>query len=548
MDTRTVKISTKQYFINMCIITFMLVIVGFIVEYGKVWVIKDVIDAGIKTQNINSFYKIASTYILLGTGGIFLNILLKMYLEKSIENYVYKLRSIMNRSSITRGHREKLDIGEITAKITDDVECIKTFYNSNLINIFNLIIYTSGSAIILLRLNYKLTILLYFIYIVITLLTNKINNPVKSIVEERQKATEKVNSTMSELISGVIEIKAFNAYKTLFTRYENAINTYTFLNNKTVLYNAMNGPLYIIFQLVPYIIIYIVGGLYVINNVITFGELILFGTFSGLLTSEVVNIPDLFNEYKKFKVSVVRVNNFIVTEDNQEDNHSNKAIVNNVMNNMESQKTAILLRDIAVSYDKDNEVIRDINIEINQNDKVGIIGPSGCGKSTLTKVLLNEVEFSGEAYIYGNDIKKCSSDYIRDNIAIVESDDYIFHETIKDNIWIGNLSQDESMVYKVAKIAGVDEFVGNYEERYDYVIGENGVGLSVGEKQRICIARMLLRNTKIILMDEATSALDMNMEKIILGNIAQEYNDKTIIMITHRSNNLNYFNKIIRME
>lgn len=197
----------------------------------------------------------------------------------------------------------------------------------------------------------------------------------------------------------------------------------------------------------------------------------------------------------------------------------------------------IEFKNLSYSFDDINNVLSNINLKIKNKSKVMVLGSSGSGKSTLFKILKQNYEVKRDkVYINGIDI----NDYKLNNIVYVSQNEILFSDTIENNI--GN------DIYKVSKICLVDEIVKKTQLGYKTLIEENGFNLSGGEKQRIILSRALANPFDILIIDEGLSQVDTNMERIIIKNILKEYQDKTIVFISHRLDNIDLFNQVIKIE
>ena len=192
-----------------------------------------------------------------------------------------------------------------------------------------------------------------------------------------------------------------------------------------------------------------------------------------------------------------------------------------------------------VCYEEgNNNILSNVNLEIKRGDKLFITGDSGCGKSTMMKLLLNYLQPSGgNIYIDNINIKDLSLEFLRSNITYISQNEYLYNDSIINNLKIVDCSEDD--IEMVNKIVGLDKIVSDLS----FVIEENGKNLSGGERKKIIIARALLHFKEVIIFDEAFNEIDIEEERKILENIFKYYPNKIYIMISHRKDNCNMFNK-----
>jgi ATP-binding cassette subfamily B protein/subfamily B ATP-binding cassette protein MsbA len=212
-------------------------------------------------------------------------------------------------------------------------------------------------------------------------------------------------------------------------------------------------------------------------------------------------------------------------------------------------KFHVEFKNVSFSYKEDQPIIKDVSFTIPAGKKTAIVGESGSGKSTLLKLIGRFYDVTqGEILVGGYDIRKLKLENLRKNFGYVFQDTYLFNMSIKDNIKFGNPLATEEEVVQAAKAAGAHQFIMDTEEGYDTILGERGVRLSGGEKQRISIARMMLKKPQIILLDEATSALDNVTEAAVKKSIEELAKGRTVVTVAHRLSTIREYDSIIVLE
>ena len=276
------------------------------------------------------------------------------------------------------------------------------------------------------------------------------------------------------------------------------------------------------------------GANQVIQGSMTIGELMGFNMLVGLVISPIQQLVGLFNKITELKVSVDRVGEILAVEPEQE-MASTPERLRAVMRDCQGQ---IVFEKVNFSYvanDKENFVMKDFDLEIPAGTRVAFVGPSGCGKSTIAKMILGfNIPKSGSCFIDGKELRSIDLGSLRRNIGVVLQDSFLFSGTVAENIALGDPAPDMKAVEEAAKLAGAHEFVINYPLGYQTLVGERGIGISGGQRQRLCIARALYRNPKILIFDEATSALDNESERQIQRNMDSILKGRTSITIAHR--------------
>jgi len=229
----------------------------------------------------------------------------------------------------------------------------------------------------------------------------------------------------------------------------------------------------------------------------------------------------------------------------------NKPEIQDVKNSKDLivEQANIEFKNINFSYNKERQILHNVSFEIPSGHKVAVVGPSGAGKSTLARLLFRFYETNqGEILIDGQNIKEVNQASLRKHIGIVPQDTVLFNESIFHNIQYARTGSALGEVRHAAKIANIDKFIESLPDGYDTIVGERGLKLSGGEKQRIAIARVILKNPRILIFDEATSSLDSHSEQVILKSLKKVAEEHTTLVIAHRLSTIVDANNIIVMQ
>ncbi len=428
--------------------------------------------------------------------------------------------------------------GEVLSRF-QDLSSIRDYLSNLMTTITTDLISCLLFSIVLWKYNHTLTIIMIISVLSTTIIT-VINNNHKKRNLKRIKASEDViNSYIIQGISNVDTIKGSHMEKRLIDKFE--------INNKSFqehIYNYLR-----LFEIEKYLkdnikdimilIIYSIGSYYVINNVLSLSNLIIFQTFSFYFINSSNNIINVLSNYHSYKITLDRVEELFMLE-KENFKHSyfylpytlNGDITINNLNYKIGTKT----------------IFNDLNITIKKGEKILLSGESGSGKSTLVKMLMRYIDVSFNTIKIANiDINHYHLQNIRSNIIYVSSNEYLFQDSIKNNICLYK-EYDEEELNKVCEICRVTELLKSKNITEDSIIEENGFNLSNGERQRIVLARALLKKSSIYIFDEALAQIDINNEKKILESIFSYLNDKTIIIISHRFNNKKLFDRVLKLE
>ena len=274
----------------------------------------------------------------------------------------------------------------------------------------------------------------------------------------------------------------------------------------------------------------------IINNQMSLSNIITFTFLTNYMINSMNNILELFKDYYYVKNSTKRANYLFEVESENLEKKTNFVLKGNIK-----------INNLSFGY-RDSTFLNNINIQIKEGEKVLILGESGSGKSTLLKLLLKYYQVNrNNIFINYIDINDIAISNIREEIACISQNEFLYDDTIKNNIVAGKKITEEEFL-EIAKLTYVDEFIKELFLGYDTKLEENGLNLSGGQRQRIMLARMLLKPSKIMLIDEGLNAIDINLERKILKNIFSKYKEKTIIVVSHRLENIDLFEQLIYLE
>lgn len=350
----------------------------------------------------------------------------------------------------------------------------------------------------------------------------------------RHRLDEKFNtgadaqSYLVEAVTGINTIKSLALEPASQTKWESLQANYTNAGFKASILSGNVGSLGQFIQKAFDLIILWYGAHLVIDRQISVGQLVAFRMLSSRVSGPILRLVQIWQEYQQTVISVRRIGDIFNTK--------TEVAINQSKTRLPNIDGSISFKDVSFRYGLNTaEVIKDMSFNIRPGTVIGIVGRSGSGKSTLTKLIQRlYIPEKGKILIDGVDISIVDPAWLRTQIGVVLQENFLFNMSIRDNIAINNPGASIEQVIEVAKIAGAHEFVIEFPEGYDTMIGEKGTGLSGGQKQRIAIARALLNNPRILIFDEATSALDYESERIIQNNLKSICRGRTVLIIAHR--------------
>ncbi|WP_253199879.1 ABC transporter ATP-binding protein [Clostridium estertheticum] len=449
-------------------------------------------------------------------------------LENMSQDSIFDIRNDIysNLQKLDFDFFDKTSTGDIMNKMTGDIDAVRHFLAWVCYNVLeNSFIFLFGIAIMF-SINYKLTLILLMFTPPIAYFARKLAIDVKPTFFNVRQQFSKLNSVAQENISGNRVVKAFAKEEFEIGKFGKENDEFRKRNIDSAKVWGKYLPIIDSLSISLNIVIILVGGIMVINQSITIGNLVTFNAMIFTINNPMRMAGWLINDIQRFSASGEKIIELMNT----------KPKIKNSENQVEEDriKGNIEFKNVNFNYG-DEEVLENINLKVSPGQTIAIIGHTGSGKSTFVSLLCRFYECTkGEILIDGYDIKDFNLRRLRKNIAVAMQDIFLFSDTIEGNIAYGLPTASMDEVRWAASIAGADDFINKMEEGYDTIVGERGVGLSGGQKQRISLARALLKNPSIIILDDTTSSLDIQTENNIRHSLDKYFKDKTTFIIAHR--------------
>lgn len=400
-----------------------------------------------------------------------------------------------------------------------------------------------GGIIGLFLINRNMTIFILAVipirYILVDILSKKKSVNFKKFMEYRRIAS----GWLGDQIEGIREYKLWNMFTSKIDKYTGLEKQAMGAYKKNRMLDEYNTSIEQFIDAFIAFVIYIVSGYLIINNEFTIGSAFAFITYSAYVASPINLLVNVKYNFAEIKPSADRLFAFF---DHEEENSR----FGRIKFNQKCRSDSIVLecRGITFGYDMDRDILEDIDLTIREHEKIGIIGDNGSGKTTLLNLIMGFISpTKGETYLCGLPYSELDINEIRDNITVVGQKNHLFQTTIKDNIDLnGKINIEE--IKKASTPCGADEFIQKLAGGYDYDIGVNGSNLSGGERQKIAMARAMLKPRVLWIFDEATTGFDVDSEKLWNKLLREELKGQTVIMITHKYSELKNMDRVFRLE
>jgi ATP-binding cassette subfamily B protein len=516
----------------MMIVMFLTIITTSVLGIIPSILTKDIIDVALPKENMN----LLLLYTLLSFGTLLVLNLISVgqsYLNSVIsKNIIRDLRAGMysHLQNMSLKFFSDVQTGEISSRINNDIGGIESVFSNTFIQIFQGIFVFVTTAATLFYTNWKLAIISLLTLPLFLAPTKKVGKMRWKIATQTQAKLAELTSIITETlnVSGSMLIKIFTKEKEKCREFENVNNEVTRLQIRETVVGRWFFMTIQTFVSISPMLIYLFGGLFMIkDHDITIGGIVMFVTLISRLYGPVTTFSNIHVDIVRSMALFERIFEYFDLK-SEIIEKPDAIIVNNL-------KGEISFENVQFSYNEKSSALSDIDLVIKAGQMAAFVGPSGAGKTTITYLVPRLYDTSGGAVLIdGVNIKDMVLESLRRQIGMVTQDTFLFNTTIRENLLFAKADADEKDIIEACKTANIHDFIVSLPEGYDTVVGDRGIKLSGGEKQRISIARTLLKNPKIVIFDEATSALDSNSENLIQQAIEPLLKSRTSLVIAHR--------------
>lgn len=431
--------------------------------------------------------------------------------------------------------------GETISRIITDVEQFSDGLLMGFSQLFTGVVTIAGTLAFMLSINVKISLIVIFItplsLFVASFVAKKTYNMFKIQSETRAQMT----SLVDEMVGNQKVVQAFGYGKRSLERFDTINEELKTCSIRAIFFSSITNPSTRFVNGLVYSGVGIFGAVLAMQGVITVGQLSCFLTYANQYTKPFNEISSVLTEIQNAIACAKRVFDFIDEEVETKDKEG--ALI------LQQTDGSMELQHISFSYRKDTPLLKDLNLHVKQGQKVAIVGPTGCGKTTLINLLMRFYDIdAGKIYVSGHDVKEITKDSLRANFGMVLQDTWLKSGTIAENIAYGKPEATRAEIIEAAKAAHAHGFIKRMSDGYDTVISEDGGNLSQGQKQLLCIARVMLKLPPILILDEATSSIDTRTEIKIQGAFQKMMEGRTSFIVAHRLSTIKEADIILVMK
>lgn len=428
--------------------------------------------------------------------------------------------------------------GNIMSRIINDLMDVSELAHHGPEDLFVSLVMLVGSFSLLSFINFKLTFIIFAFVPLIVIFSIFQRKKMLNAFKETRVKTGEVNSVLENSISGIRVTKSFVNEKSELNKFNKANRL--FKTAREFAYKKMGeffSGTYFLVDILELVAL-IAAGYFTFKDYITIGDFVAYLLYVKMFIQPIRKLINFTEQLQNGMSGFHRFNELLNTE--IEKQSPNAVELKNVVGNIE-------IENLSFKYDENRKyVFKDFNLSIDAGKTIALVGPSGGGKTTICNLIPRFYDFEeGDIKIDGRSVKDFTLESLRENIGIVSQDVFLFTGTIRDNIIIGNPNATEEQIHNACIKSSIHDFIMSLPEGYDTFVGERGLKLSGGQKQRISIARVFLKNPKIMILDEATSALDNITEREIQASLEELSKGRTNIVVAHRLSTIRNADEII---
>ena len=453
----------------------------------------------------------------------------------------YNLREKM-MEKITHLAMDKLDEnkrGDILSRITNDVDSLQNGITQAFLQMLSAIITIIGVFIMMLSINLWMTLATIVLVPIAFLVISFITKHSQSYFLKQLVFKGSLNAQIEETFTGHDIIRAFNQESKSIEKFNRDNDMWFDQEWKSQFFSSLNGPLMNFISNFAYVVIAILGAIFVLQKAIAVGDILAFFQYVQNFTRPIQQITRVMNLIQTAMAASERIFEFLEIED--EENPSAKQIT--------EIRDSISFENVSFGYTPNEKIIKNLTFDVKKGEKIAIVGETGAGKTTIVKLLMRFYDIDkGEIKIDGVNIEEYDKNSLRSLSGMVLQDSWLFSDTIENNIRYGNLKATTEEVIDASKQVHADNFIKQLSDGYDTELNEDSDNISHGQKQLLTIARTILSKKQILILDEATSSVDTRTEKLIQMAMDKLMENRTSFIIAHRLSTVKNADNIIVIE
>ncbi len=451
--------------------------------------------------------------------------------------YDLRVKIFTHLQKLPLSYFDKNPVGRLVTRVTNDLQVLSQMLGEGLVTILQDFVMMGAIFIVMMVINYKLALITFTILPLVYFFVIRFKKYVRKVYREVRLKLAKINVTLSENLSGIETIQLFHQEKQKLKEFKETTLEYFFAEMKQLKVFAIFRPFIDVLVYLAIGIIIWYGSGQILADMMSLGVLVAFISYIRRFFDPLYDLSQKYNVMQSAMASLERI--FTVLDTKPEDYLQDKVAVQKINGEIE-------YKNVWMAYEKEEYVLKNINLKIKKGERIAIVGETGGGKTSLTKLLSRFYPFQkGEILIDGKPIKNFNLQTLRKNIGVVQQDVFIFSDKIRDNISLFDKDISFEEIKKAAENVNAERFIAKLPNKFNEKVKERGSSLSAGERQLLAFARVLVSNPSIFILDEATANIDTETEMLIQDAVAKVMENRTSIIIAHRLSTVQNVDRII---
>jgi len=493
-----------------------------------------------RSGDMDSIAKIGLIFIIIILSGFAFNFLEVYLLSYAGQNIIFNIRQEVfeHLQKMSMSFFDNTPVGRLVTRVSNDTEALNEMYTNVIVNLIRDMFIILGVMVIMLRMDLTLFFIAIAVMPLILLLTILFRLKIRPVYRKSRENLARINSALSENISGMRIIQIFNRERENYKEFEKINREYYNTGIKEIVIGGIFRPVVQFVSTLATALLLWFGGGKVIEGVIEFGVLYAFIQYIEYLFHPIDDLSEKYNILQSAMAASERIFSILDTPAEQDEGTEEFET--------SCENTDIEFKNVWFAYNQDDWVLKDVSFTVPSGKTVAIVGATGAGKTSIINLLNRFYEVQkGEITIGNTDIRRIKKSSLRRNIGVVLQDVFIFSGSVKDNIRLNEYGMDDEHIRKAAQYVNAEYFINKLPDGYDSEVNERGSTFSSGERQLLAFARAIAFNPRILILDEATSNIDTETEILIQEALKKLTKNRTTIIIAHRLSTIQHADKII---
>lgn len=522
------------------LLAVILLIASTLVDLVRPYLMGITIDDFIRKGDVQSLNKMGLYFLILVAAGFLFNLLQIYVLSYTGQAIIYNIRQqiFSHLQKMPLSFYDRNPIGRLVTRVTNDTETLNDMYTNVLVTLLKDFAILIGTLVIMFQLNVTLTLVTLAIMPAVVLLTVFFRVKIRKVYRNVRVALAKINSAVSENISGMRIIQMFNREKQNYNKFnETGKDYYKAVMSEVVTFGLFRPVIEMLASFAVALLIWF-GGANVLEGTLQFGILYAFVNYISLLFQPINDLAEKYNILQSSMAASERI--FMILDAPVEDDNGTQQL------DINAARGDIEFKNVWFAYNANNWVLRDVSFKVPAGKTVAIVGATGAGKTSIISLLSRFYEIQkGEILIDSINVQNLRKDDLRKSIALVLQDVFLFSGKLKDNIRLNETSISDEKIEEAAKYVNAEGFISRLPNGYNEEVMERGSTFSSGQRQLLAFARALAFDPAILVLDEATSNIDTETELLIQDALTKLTKNRTTIVIAHRLSTIQHADSII---